>query len=172
MARYAEGTSVPVDQSRREVERILERYGASGFGYAWDRREERTCTDCTRGPAALERCEVEHAWSVRTEARELVHITFKLKERVVRLDVPMPTKTEAGGSNEKLERRTRERWRALVLVLKAKLEAVECGISTLESEFLANIVMRDGRTIGSAMLTRLPEVCETGRLLPPAGGTT
>ncbi len=58
------------------------------------------------------------------------------------------------------------RWRALVLVVKAKLEAVASGISTLESEFLANIVMGNGQTIGAAMLHRLPEVVSSGRLLP------
>jgi hypothetical protein len=171
VTRYAARTSVPVDKSRTEIERVLERYGASGFGYAWDRREEKICDGCTRGPAALASCLADHGWHVRSDTRELIYITFKLNDRAVRLDVPMPTATEAG-SKERLEQHTRERWRALVLVLKAKLEAVASGISTLEQEFLANMVMRDGRTIGQAMLHRIPEVCETGRLLPPAGGTT
>jgi hypothetical protein len=176
MSRYAEGTSVPVDQSRREVEKVLQRYGASGFGYAWDRREEKRCRayhpENKPKPDVAECAAGHHAGYIETDIRELVHITFKLNERVVRLDVPMPTKHEAGGSNEKLERRTRERWRALVLVLKAKLEAVTCGISTLETEFLANMVMRNGMTIGQAMLHRLPDVVETGRLLPAPGETT
>lgn len=171
MARYAEGTSVPVDRSRVEVERILERYGASGFGYAWDRREERACAQASCKGRPLEDCEQRHGWLVKTWARELVHVTFKLKERVVRLDVPMPTELEAG-SRAKLDAATRQRWRALVLVLKAKLEAVESGISTLEQEFLANMVMKNGMTIGQAMLHRLPEVVESGRLLPGAGETT
>ena len=38
MRRYAEGTSVPVDRSRAEIERALTRYGATGFGYQWERR--------------------------------------------------------------------------------------------------------------------------------------
>jgi len=175
MARYAARTSVPVEQSRREVERGLERYGAAGFGYAWDRREEKRCQAWHRDDQAkpdVATCETgDHACYIEIDIRELVHITFKLKDRVVRLDVPMPTKHEAG-SKEKLERRTRERWRALVLVLKAKLEAVESGISTLEAEFLANMVMRNGMTIGQAMLSRLPDVVESGRLLPGPGETT
>ena len=32
MRRYAEKTSVPIDRSRGEVERVLERYGCSRFG--------------------------------------------------------------------------------------------------------------------------------------------
>jgi hypothetical protein len=170
VSRYAEGTSVSVERSRAEVEKVLQRYGASGFGYAWDRREERACAQSSCKTRPLVECEQKHNWLVKTAVRELVHVTFKLKERVVRLDVPMPTELEAG-SKARMEQAMRQRWRALVLVLKAKLEAVESGISTLEAEFLANMVMRNGMTIGQAMLHRLPEVVESGRLLPPAGGS-
>jgi len=41
----------------------------------------------------------------------------------------------------------RRRWLALLLVIKAKLEAVESGIITFEEEFLAHVVMPDGRTV-------------------------
>lgn len=34
---YASDTSVPVDRSKAEIERILERYGASAFMYGWDK---------------------------------------------------------------------------------------------------------------------------------------
>ena len=51
-----------------------------------------------------------------------------------------------------------------------QLEAVESGISTLEQEFLANIVTEGGRTIGEVILPRLSEAVEAGRLLPPAQG--
>ena len=36
MTRYAENTSVPVDRSRTEIERQLQRFGATGFGYGWE----------------------------------------------------------------------------------------------------------------------------------------
>lgn len=137
MSRYAQNTSVPVDRSRAEIEKTLARYGATGFGYSWDRR--------VRGSGKVE----EHALLV-----------FVLKDRRIQLDVIMPEDA----------REQRQRWRAMLLVVKAKLEAVESGLGTLESEFLANIVMKDGRTIGAAMVPRLSEVVEFGRLLPPAGG--
>ena len=35
MSRYADRTSVPAERSRAEIERTLERYGATGFMYAW-----------------------------------------------------------------------------------------------------------------------------------------
>lgn len=132
--RFAAATRVPVEQSRAEIERVLNRYGASGFGYAWN-----------RDPGGDDRAV----------------LTFSLRERQVRLEVGMPADPAAA----------RQRWRAVLLVIKAKLEAVESGIGTLESEFLADIVLRDGRTIGQAMLPRLSDVVETGRLLPAIGET-
>jgi len=35
VSRYAEGTSVPADRSRAEIERTLTRYGADQFAYGW-----------------------------------------------------------------------------------------------------------------------------------------
>ena len=52
------------------------------------------------------------------------------------------------------------------LVIKAKLEAVEAGISVFEEEFLANIVMPDGTSFGKWALPQLDEIYET-REVPP-----
>jgi len=157
MSRYAAGTSVPVDRSRVEVERILERYGATGFGYSWERREVPIEPTPTHGP--------------KTEVREFASLVFHVRTRRVRLDVPMPTPREVG-TEAKAEAAGRQRWRAVVLVIKAKLEAVESGISSLEAEFLANIVTEGGRTIGEVVLPRLSDAVRTGRLLPGPGETS
>jgi hypothetical protein len=63
---------------------------------------------------------------------------------------------------------SREGWRALVLAIKAKLEAVEAGITTFETEFLAHIVLPDGRTVGEHAIPKLEETLrgEIPRLLP------
>lgn len=45
------------------------------------------------------------------------------------------------------ERSQRQRARALMLVIKAKLESIESGVETFEEAFLANIVMADRRTV-------------------------
>lgn len=154
MSRYAENTSVPADRSRAEIDRVLSRYGASGFGYSWERREVAINPVPVYGP--------------KTEQRDFAAIVFQFKARRVRLDVPMPTAREAG-TTERAERASRQRWRALLLVIKAKLEAVESGISTLEQEFLANIVTDSGRTIGEIVVPRFSEAVAAGRLLPAAG---
>jgi len=129
-ARYAEKTSVASDRSRTEIERILRRYHASAFGYGWDQL------------AAV--------------------VMFEIAGRRIRFRLPMPdrndrqfTHTPAKGlwRNEEqieaaYEQAVRQRWRALALVIKAKLEAVAAEITTVEQEFLAHIVLPDNSTVG------------------------
>jgi hypothetical protein len=52
-------------------------------------------------------------------------------------------------------------------VIKAKLEAVESGISTLEQEFLAQVVTESGRTIGEIII---PQISEAVRARATASG--
>ena len=42
----------------------------------------------------------------------------------------------------------RQRWRALLLCIKAKLEGVESKIESFEEAFLAHVVLPDGSTVG------------------------
>ena len=54
-----------------------------------------------------------------------------------------------------------------------QVEAVESGITTLESESLANILLPGGGTIGEWLAPQIDEAYGTGRmppmLLPPSG---
>jgi hypothetical protein len=158
-----------MEKSRTEIERTLVRYGATGFHYAWDRREQVTPPTAHRDYCAGRQGKPCTYGCPKTITREVVIIGFKMTpagtERRVQLEVPMPHELEVG-TKAKAEAATRQRWRALVLVLKAKLEAVASGISTLEAEFMANVVMANGQTLGAAILPRLTEACDTGRLLP------
>ena len=150
--RYASRTTVTVDRSKAEVEHILRRYGADQFLHGWE------------------------------EGRAI--IGFRLKGYPVRMTLPLPiledfkhyarkngtstrcTPQAAQSAHEQAERQT---WRALVLVLKAKLEA---GITTIEQEFLADIVLPGDVTVSEALLPRLDEAPNTGRMpdLLPGGG--
>ena len=56
--------------------------------------------------------------------------------------------SKAAAKNHDREQACRQRCRALLLIIRAKLEAVESGMTTLESEFLANILLPDGGTVG------------------------
>lgn len=72
----------------------------------------------------------------------------------VRVRFRLPRSTfRAESAREQDERR---RWRALLLVVKAKLEAVDSGISVFEDEFLAHIVdPRTNRTVGEVLVPRI-----------------
>ena len=72
-------------------------------------------------------------------------IAFEAAKRHIKITVPLPS-----SDDEKSKQQARQRWRALLLVIKAKLESVESEIETLEEAFYANIVMPDGRTIYEA----------------------
>lgn len=62
---------------------------------------------------------------------------------------------------------SRQRARALLLVLKAKLEAVESGVSVFEDEFLANIVLPDGKLVAQHIKPYLTEAYAHGGDVPP-----
>lgn len=51
--------------------------------------------------------------------------------------------------------------RALLLVIKAKLEAVASGISIFEDEFLANVVLPDGRLVGQEVREKIANAYES-----------
>lgn len=153
--KYAENTSVAVDRSKAEIERILDRYGAQKFIYG------------------------------RDESRSM--IGFEARGRCVRFTLPLPDrndpkfwKTETGRKRKytsviaEWEQACRQRWRALALVIKAKLEAVESGITSFEDEFLAHTILPggNGQTVGQWIAPQLVEAYERGempRLLPLLG---
>jgi hypothetical protein len=89
-------------------------------------------------------------------------VQFKLHDRIVRFEVALPDNSKSGW-----EQRERQRWRQLLLVIKAKLEAVAFNISTFEEEFLAHIVLPGDVTVGMLALPLVAEAYGTGKL--PAG---
>jgi hypothetical protein len=79
-------------------------------------------------------------------------ITFRMHDRFVRFDMAFPDRK---GSIDKHEQEIRRRWRALLLVLKAKFEATATGITTFETEFLAHIVLPGGRTVAQDVVPQI-----------------
>lgn len=143
MPMYARNTEVSVERTEAEIKRTLAKYGATQFMSGWD----------------------------QTKAM----VAFKVKDRLVRFEMDLPDRadqkfTRDGRSKytfkalpqaaclRNWEQACRQRWRALALCIKAKLEAVETGISTFEQEFLANIVLPDNRTIGDHIVPKLDAV--------------
>ena len=86
-----------------------------------------------------------------------------------------PRERSDRAQQEAHDQASRQRWRALLLVIKAKLEAVTAGISTIETEFLANIVLPDNSTAGEWMIPQIDQAYRTGEmppLLPAADSST
>ncbi len=93
-------------------------------------------------------------------------IVFEAHDRRIRFDLPLPAET-ARGQDEQL---VRQRWRALLLCIKAKLESVETKIESFEDAFLAHVVMPDGMTVSDHVRPRIEQVYAGGEvraLLPP-----
>lgn len=96
-------------------------------------------------------------------------IAFEAAGRRILFKLPLPDPKVVRDEN-KVGKITRQRWRALLLVIKAKLEAVESGITTFEDEFMAHIMMPDGQTVSHHLRPKIAQAYETGSmppLLPP-----
>ncbi len=65
-----------------------------------------------------------------------------------------------------MEMNYNENGEPLVYVLKAKLEAIDSQISTIEREFLADTVMENGMTVHEWAEPQLREMYLSGRMPP------
>jgi len=94
-------------------------------------------------------------------------VMFEGQDRRLRFDVALPT-----GESEKEEQAKRQKWRGLLLTIKAKLESVASGIETFEEAFLSHIVMPDGRTVGEHAIPAIASIYQSGQVQPllPAPG--
>jgi hypothetical protein len=77
-------------------------------------------------------------------------IVFEANDRRLRFDLPLPE-----GESEKAAQHRRQKWRALLLAIKSKLESVESGIETFEDAFLSHILLPDGLTVGQHARPRI-----------------
>lgn len=148
MGKYAANTNVSSELSRIEIEKTLIRYGADNFAYA------------------------------TTEGKAL--IGFSMYNRQIKFILPLPSKVEfkftptgrersENSKYEAWEQACKQRWRALNLVIKAKLEAVECGTSVFEDEFMANIVLPGGQTVSDFIKPQIEQAYINGdipKMLP------
>jgi hypothetical protein len=65
--------------------------------------------------------------------------------------------------SKELERANRRFWNALALAVDAKLGAVAAGIATLESEFLAHVVLPGNRTVLDELEPIIESAYRSGR---------
>jgi hypothetical protein len=147
---YAENTSVPVERSRAEIEKLLSRH------------------KCTKFMAG-----VDHDAHRAT-------VQFQAHNRIVKFEIDLPNPADskyrriknsylqrtASGVAKVVEQEERTRWRSLLLVIKAKLEAVESNIATFEDEFLAHTLLPNQQTVAEYIGPQVAQMYETGRMPP------
>lgn len=138
-------TKVTVIRSKMEIESTLKRYGAT----------ERIVASNDR--------------------LGIIGVSFEINQRCAKIKVLLPDindfrETESGtertetAQNAAFDAECRRRWRMLLLILKAKLEVIESGISTFEREFLADLLLSDGRTFGEFVEPQLEQAFESGKM--------
>lgn len=143
---YAVNTSVSIAKTKADIEELIQKAGASQF--------------------------------VSGYRDNLAVIGFSLSDRQIRFVLPLPEKNSpefqlTPGRKQKRseeqayaawEQSCRSRWRSLFLVIKAKLEAVDSGISTIEREFFYDIVLPNGKTVGELMAPQIEDAYTTGKM--------
>lgn len=132
MTKYAKNTTVSIEKSKGELERVLIKYGAKRFATGWDDKS--------------------------------AVIMFTMNDKGLKFTIPIPSKDDIPQLNsygrkrpenviyQDYEKAQRQVWRAVVLIIKAKLESVESGICFFEQEFLPYFITADGQTIAERLL--------------------
>lgn len=151
MAKYASKTSVSPNQSLTDIQAVLDRYGCKNF--AFGRQDDQ------------------------------VMVMFEMDKRQVRFIVRLPdekdreyTHTPSTGklrstqsAKDTYDQAIRQRWRALLLTIKAKLESVESEIETFEEAFMGQLLIPGGQTVGEWIAPQLDQIYATGNLPPLLG---
>jgi hypothetical protein len=149
MAKYAEGTTVSTDKSLSEIRSVLKKYGAAGFAFGEDDKA--------------------------------IQIAFDMKGRRIRFTVPVPDESKflkvkmnrrasrvrtPEERRKAVEKALPQRYRALLLVIKAKLESVESGIETFDHAFLAHLILPSGETFSEWLEPQFEQIYSRG-VMPP-----
>lgn len=151
MNKYAANTSVSEEKSKSDLEKMLIRYGAEGFGYMW-----------RDGSAAV--------------MFEFKGYSIKIKVTLPNRNDKRFTLTDTGRERSEaqaqkaFEQASRQIWRVLIMMIQAKFEAILMGTTTFEHEFMSYIMIDDKRTVGDEMIPRIKNARDTDKipLLLPA----
>lgn len=148
---YAKGTKVSIEATDQQIKAMLRKAGATAYATFEDDAGAK--------------------------------IAFRLNDLNIRMSLAMPdrwstqfTKTSERGlarseaTAEKMwEQACRERWRALHLCVKAKLEAIDAGVETFEDAFLAHVQTDTGETVGERLRPQLDAIVAGGAPLRISG---
>ena len=157
---FASKTKVPVERTKMEIDALLAKHGATSRGIA---------VNDTDGTASI--------GFVRGGLKYRLAVPLPKAEAVRKGDKPpgWPKWTDerkADWTRAEWEQRCRTRWRSMLLLLKAKFEAVAMHVSSVEKEFMADLVLPDGQTVEASLGAAIHEALGSGKmptlLLPEA----
>lgn len=142
-SRYAEDTDVPAERTLQEIDRLISKYGGRGFGYLRDE-----------------------------DSGEIV-IAFRTADRNVRFRLPLPPLSDyrltptrmartPSSQRQAWEQAVRARYRALLLVIKGRFEAVATGIETFDTAFMPYLVLPDNTTVGEWVASPMADAFRSG----------
>ena len=148
MPTYAASTDVSSDKSRAEIERTLQRFGATTFMYGW---------------------QAESAVIAFVHRGKQIRMTLPLPDRQDKQFTLTPTgkwKRSQAEAEKAYEQAVRQRWRALALIVKAKLEGVEAGVTSFEQEWGMFVVLPSGKTVADEVIPAIEHAYLTGSVAP------
>jgi hypothetical protein len=128
---YAKTTTVSTDRTIAEIKALVAKYGANKFGTL----------------------EQDDKFAIAFEYGHLqVRFTVELPDRNDRQFTHTATRQARHPDTARThwEQACRSRYRALLLVIKAKLEGVAAGVTSFEKEFYAFVVLPSGATVYEA----------------------
>jgi hypothetical protein len=133
-------TSVPVARSRAELERVLRRYGCTGFGSSQDFKEHRI---------------IVHFVVPDTVEEDAEQIPVRL-EVDVRLVCDHLYGWDARGYNEReWAQAERVAWRQLILWVDAACSAAAAGVQKMSEAFFAHTVVRGDDGVARRLVDHL-----------------
>lgn len=147
---YATKTDVAVDRSKAEIERVVMVYGATGVASAWD---------AVKGRAAVE-------FACRGKRIRFVLKMPDINDRKFVYFEGRDTKRNPEVAKKMWAQAVRSAWRALLLCIRAKLEAVESGIVSFEQEFMPFMVLPNNKTAGEHYLPAIESAYSTNKVPP------
>lgn len=149
---YAKGTKASISKTDDEIKKALRKYGAENF--------------------------------LIGEASGRAQVLFEMNGKRIIMRMPLPARNDkrfvktsgrglARSESAALalwEQEGREKWRALLLCIKAKLESVSSGVETFEQAFLAHMLLPSGETVSEwAERPDNKAALEGGRMPPLLG---
>lgn len=88
-------------------------------------------------------------------------VAFRMNDRHIRFKISIPDPAQP-----RAEQVSKERWRALLLSIKAKLVSVDSRIESFEEAFLAHVVMPSGRTVWEETREQIKISYDKGSSIP------